>query len=93
MGDVQEMKIKPGDYIKVIDWDNCTEDVYEYLGKSDDWYYSRGWKRKLRAIGENTITMFHESYMKEVDIKILDYIPEDISDKRGRTNKAKIRKI
>ena len=87
------MKIQIGDYIKITDWNNCTENIYEYLGKSDDWYYSRGWKRKLRAIGENVTTMFHESYMKEVDIEVLDYIPEDPSDKQGRINKAKIRKI
>ena len=64
------MKIKPGDYIKVIDWDNCTENIYQYIGKADDWYCKSGFSKKLKPLNDlkcNCI-MLPDSFLKTCDI-------------------------
>ena len=64
------MKLQPGDYIKIIDWDNCTENIYQYLGKADDWYCSKGFSRRLKPLDDSkcSYVMLPDSFLRTCDI-------------------------
>lgn len=70
------MKIQIGDYIKVIDWDNCKEEIYQYLGRSDEWYRSKGFSRKLKNIKDNNpksnYIMLPDAFLERCEIKVIN---------------------
>jgi len=68
------MKIQIGDYIKVIDWDNCKEEIYQYLGKSDEWYRSKGFSRKLKPLDNPKCNyiMLPDTFLERCEIKVIN---------------------